>query len=75
MSKSNNVKVCIGESIVTVTCSEEGFNAMVVVSLKDAKVLDIQVKDCSLGNLKKLLRVATETVIDIKVGEAGRYMN
>ncbi|AOZ62396.1 hypothetical protein SBP8a_146 [Bacillus phage SBP8a] len=75
MSNSSDIKVCIGETVVTVTCIDEGFNAMVVINLENAKVLDIQVKDCSLGNLKKLLRVATETVIDIKVGEAGRYMN
>ncbi|ANM46076.1 hypothetical protein BELINDA_150 [Bacillus phage Belinda] len=57
-------------------CSvEEGFNAVVVIRLKDAKVLDIQADDCSLGNLNKLLHAAKEAVIDVKVAESGRYMN
>ncbi|AEZ50382.1 hypothetical protein BPS13_0203 [Bacillus phage BPS13] len=67
--------VHVDEDYVMVSNNIEGFDALIVVSLKDAKVTSMEVRDCTLGNLNELTKIAKNLVIDTLLHREGRYKN
>ncbi|AGI12200.1 hypothetical protein BPS10C_203 [Bacillus phage BPS10C] len=67
--------VHVDEEYVMVSNNVEGFDALIVVNLRDAKITSMEVRDCTLGNLNELTKLAKEAVIDTLLHREGRYMN